>query len=41
MKYTRPLMKRMTIDIKLNSSASDYTSCAGGHCVRARYENDH
>lgn len=41
MKYEKPVVKKIEVSIKVNSTASDRSSCEGGHCVRARYEQDH
>ena len=41
MNYKKPEVKKVEVNVKINSNASDQTSCAGGHCVRARYGNDH
>ncbi len=41
MKYKKPALIQLKIDVKVHSDASEKTSCAGGHCVRARYGEDH
>ena len=41
MKYEAPKMKKVEVSVKLNKQSSDHTSCDGGHCVKARYSQDH
>ena len=41
MNYTKPECKAVEVNVKVNSNASDRSSCDGGHCVRARYGQDH
>ena len=41
MKYQKPQIKKVTCNVKVNSNASETSSCDGGHCVRARYDADH
>ena len=41
MKYEKPEMKKIEVSITVNSSASELSSCDGGHCVRQRYSGDH
>ena len=41
MKYKKPEVKKMKVVVKVNTNASERTSCDGGHCVRARYGQDH
>lgn len=40
MKYERPVMKKIVNNVKVNTNASNLSSCDGGHCVRARYSED-
>lgn len=41
MSYQKPEVKKMEVSIKVQSEASELSSCAGGHCVKAMYQNDH
>ena len=41
MKYIKPEIKKVEVTVKVQSNASDRTSCEGGHCVRAKYGQDH
>ncbi len=41
MNYSKPEVKKLEVSVKVQSAASELTSCAGGHCVRAMYQNDH
>lgn len=41
MSYKRPEIKEFEMPLEVKTMASEITSCAGGHCVRARYENDY
>lgn len=41
MKYKKPALVKWKVNVKVNKDASEKTSCAGGHCVRARYGEDH
>lgn len=41
MEYVRPEIKKVEVSVKVNSNASERSSCDGGHCVRARYGQDH
>lgn len=41
MKYNKPVVKKMEVVVKVNTNASDRSSCDGGHCVKARYGQDH
>lgn len=41
MKYVKPEVKKVEVTVKVQSNASERTSCDGGHCVRARYGQDH
>ncbi|MFL0248722.1 hypothetical protein [Candidatus Clostridium stratigraminis] len=41
MSYKKPEIKKIEVSIKVNSDASDRSSCEGGHCVKARYGQDH
>ncbi|MGN0496370.1 MAG: hypothetical protein ACI4GW_09120 [Lachnospiraceae bacterium] len=41
MKYVKPEVKKVEVSVKVNTNASDHSSCDGGHCVKARYGQDH
>lgn len=41
MKYSKPTVKKVDVTVKVNTNASDRSSCEGGHCVKARYSQDH
>ena len=41
MKYEAPKVKKIEVSVKVNTNASDRSSCDGGHCVRARYGQDY
>lgn len=41
MKYEKPEVKKVEVVVKVNPMASDRSSCEGGHCVKARYSQDH
>lgn len=41
MKYNKPEVKKVVVKVKVNTSASERSSCDGGHCVKARYGQDH
>ena len=41
MKYTKPELKKVEVNVQVQSNASERTSCDGGHCVRTRYGQDH
>lgn len=41
MKYEKPELKKVEVNVKVNSMGSDRSSCEGGHCVKARYGQDH
>lgn len=41
MHYTKPEVSKIVVDVKVNTNASETGSCAGGHCVKTRYEYDH
>ncbi len=40
MEFTKPEIQEVEIDVRVNTEASETTSCAGGRCVRAPYAND-
>lgn len=40
MKYEKPKMREVKIDVKANTNASNLSSCDGGHCVKAKYSAD-
>lgn len=41
MSYQKPEIKKVVVFVKVNTEASDRSSCEGGHCVRTRYGQDH
>ena len=41
MNYEKPEVKKIIADVKVNTNASELSSCDGGHCVRAIYDGDH
>lgn len=41
MKYNKPEVRKIKLTIKVNTNASERSSCEGGHCVKARYGQDH
>ena len=41
MKYEKPRLKEIVVSVEVKTNADNQTSCAGGHCARARYGNDH
>lgn len=41
MKYSKPVVKKVEVVVKVNTNSSERSSCDGGHCVRARYGQDH
>lgn len=41
MKYEKPEIKKMVVNVSTNTNASELSSCDGGHCVRAMYSGDH
>lgn len=41
MSYSKPTVKEYEMKLEIKTMASEITSCAGGHCVRTRYEHDH
>ena len=40
MSYKKPEMKKIAVALKINKKADEQSSCKGGHCVKAIYEND-
>jgi hypothetical protein len=40
MSYSKPEIKKMEVEVKVNTQASDQSSCNGGHCVKASYSKD-
>ena len=40
MSYQKPEIKKVVVSVKVNTEASDRSSCEGGHCVRTRYGQD-
>lgn len=41
MSYKKPEVKKVEVELKVNSNADEMSSCKGGHCVKSIYENDH
>ena len=41
MSYQKPEVRKVEVNVKVNTEASEQSSCYGGHCVKARYGNDH
>ena len=41
MSYQKPEVKKVEVHVKVNTEASEQSSCYGGHCVKARYGNDY
>lgn len=41
MKYSKPVVNKVKVSVKVHTNASERTSCDGGHCVRTRYSQDH
>lgn len=41
MKYEMPIVKKIVVDVKVNTNAAELSSCDGGHCVKAMYSGDH
>lgn len=41
MTYIKPEMKKIEVKVAVNKAASELSSCAGGHCVKAMYGMDH
>lgn len=41
MSYKKPVVEEFEMPLEVKTMASEITSCAGGHCVRARYEGDY
>ena len=40
MKYEKPIVTKVEVSVKVNTEASDRSSCEGGHCVKATYRQD-
>lgn len=40
MNYNKPEVKKIEVSVKVKETASELSSCAGGHCVKATYQND-
>ncbi len=40
-RYIKPTLKKVVLKLTVATNASEQSSCYGGHCVRARYEQDH
>ncbi len=40
MHYSKPDIKKIVVDVKVNMNASQTGSCAGGQCVKTRYAQD-
>lgn len=41
MHYEKPEVKKIIADVKVNTNASELSSCDGVHCVRAMYSGDY
>ena len=41
MKYERPELTKIEVEVKVNTNSSELSSCDGGHCVKAMYSADH
>lgn len=41
MKYEKPNIKKMEVNMKINLTSSERTSCDGGQCVKTRYGQDY
>ena len=41
MHYSSPEVKKIVVEVKVNTNASETGSCAGGQCVKTRYQYDH
>ncbi len=41
MTYEKPEIKKIEVKVAVDTAASDRSSCDGGHCVKARYGQDH
>lgn len=39
--YSKPIVNAYEMELEIKTMASEKTSCVGGHCVRARYGEDH
>ena len=40
MSYQKPIVKKIGVQVQVNTHADDQSSCHGGHCVKAIYEKD-
>lgn len=40
MKYQKPSAQTIEVEFRVDAKADDQSSCAGGHCVKATYQND-
>ncbi len=40
MSYSKPEISKYEVNIKVRSNADEMSSCKGGQCVKAIYEND-
>lgn len=40
MSYSKPEVKKVEVELRINSNADEMSSCKGGQCVKAIYEND-
>lgn len=40
MKYEKPLLREVRVDVRANTNASNLSSCDGGHCVKAKWSAD-
>ncbi len=41
MSYQKPEVSKIEVSIEVTKNADEMSSCKGGHCVKAIYENDH
>lgn len=41
MSYCKPEVISFELPLEIKTMASETTSCVGGHCVRAKYGEDH
>ncbi len=41
MSYEAPEIRELKVNMEVNQSSSEHTSCDGGHCVKTRYGQDH
>ena len=41
MKYEKPEVTLIVVEVSVYTNASELSSCDGGHCVKAMYSGDH